>query len=95
MRFFLERVLDIVLHDDRGASLYQFVSRVVFGYDSSGFGFLVLFFGFYLRDLLPIPMESAPADASVVFICYSGLYCHVFIFIIILFILCDLFSYFI
>jgi hypothetical protein len=51
-------------------------------------GFLIISFGFYLRDLLPILMESVPADADIVFIYYSGLYYHVFIFIIILFILC-------
>jgi hypothetical protein len=44
---------------------------------------------------MPILMESAPADAGIVFTVYSGLYFHVFIFIIVLFIQCDLFIYFI
>jgi hypothetical protein len=90
--FFLERVLGTVLRDDRGASSHQLVSRVVLVRTPWVSGF---FFGFYLRDLLSILMESALADAGVVFICYSGLYFHVFIFIIVLFIRCDLFIYFI
>jgi hypothetical protein len=52
-------------------------------------GFFISYFEFYLRDLLPILMESTPVDAGVVFIIVI-LDCIVMyiIFIIILFILC-------
>jgi hypothetical protein len=51
-------VLGTVLRDDRDASLHLHVSRVV-GYDLSSFEFYFFLLGFYLRDLLPIPMELA------------------------------------
>jgi hypothetical protein len=85
--FFLERVLGTVLCDDRDVSLHLHVSRVV-DYDSSGFEFYFLLLGFYLRDFAAHSDGASPADADVVYsFVYSGLYGHVFIFIIILFIL--------
>jgi hypothetical protein len=65
---FLERVLGTVLRDDRDASLHLHVSRVV-GYDPSGFEFYFFLLGFYLRDLLPIPMELAPPMQALYTLC--------------------------
>jgi hypothetical protein len=65
---FLERVLGTVLRDDRDSSLHLHVSRIV---DRIHWvlDFCSFLLGFYLRDLLPIPMLPAPVDAGVVFVC--------------------------
>jgi hypothetical protein len=83
---FLERVLGTVPRDDRDVSLHLHVSRVV-GYDPSGFEFYFFLLGFYLRDFLPILMELARLCRHYILFVHSGLYGHVFIFIIVLFIL--------
>jgi hypothetical protein len=51
-------------------------------------GFLLFLLGFYLRRMLPIPMEPAPLMQALYTFVHSGLYSHVLLFIIILFILC-------
>jgi hypothetical protein len=68
-RFFLERVLSAVLCDVKGVSSGLPISSCELG-SQLGFhrdvGFFIITFGFYLRDLLSIPMGSAPVDAGVV-----------------------------
>jgi hypothetical protein len=73
---FLERALGTILRDDKSTSPHQLVSMVVLVRTPR---VLVLSFGIYWRDLLPIQMKLAPADADIVFICCFGLYYHVFI----------------
>jgi hypothetical protein len=61
-RIFLERMLEVVLCDDKGISPHQHVSWVIFDYDSSGYRVLFLFLDFYLRDFVTVVHLSRTAE---------------------------------
>jgi hypothetical protein len=93
MGFILIKVLGAVLRGDRGILLHQHMSMVVF-IRIYRVRVLFSFFGIlFERFCCPFRWSQPRRCRRCISYCYSGLCCYIFIFIIIIFIVCDLFIY--